>query len=193
MKTVAMKVPTILYFVMIGLLAGCQKPPETSVRPDTGTAAKPMPATVENFGVSPTQLGDAERSLKLVPITTCNLERLDGVAFTVEPTQISRTSDQIRLSGWLANADQQTVPPAAQIRLNNTETHSVWRVGVETGGKRDDVMTLLGGNPAFATPGFSVVINTQDLPAGRYRAYIVFPEGNVTKVCDNGRTLNLQD
>lgn len=179
--------------LLAGVLSGCSEPkqPESSAAPAATTASADGVQAAP--GVAPVELNIDERRVPLSAAKACNLERADGVLFSAQPIEVSKaTTSTMRLTGWLANVEQRTVPGLAELRLTSTDKR-VWRVAIETGGKRDDVMALLGGDAAFANPGFSATVNIGSLPVNSYRVYLVFAEGEAFRSCDNGRAIVIKD
>lgn len=120
----------------------------------------------------------------------CNLERIDGRLFSATPIDVTK-SDAIILSGWIASAETQDVPPEVSIRLVSITDNRAWSVSGKTGDSREDVRTLLGGDAAYAGAGFSVVLDPASMPADTYRLFAVFSAGGSLKSCDNGRSIRI--
>ena len=139
------------------------------------------------FGATaPNELTYDQRRERLLPAQDCNLERANGAVFNGSPVQL-RAGETLQLSGWVADKASGVVPGEASLRMVRPEDSRAWTVAIEPASERSDVQALLGGDAAFAASGFSVVIDTSGLPAGKYRVYTVYQrEGNLMS-CDNGR------
>lgn len=175
------------------LLFGCTEPgkPPANPSPDAPRPADPQtvaPAAGTDALV-PVEVLLEERRATLLPEKNCNLERTDNKVFTGTPIEVSKASGQVRVSGWVANGQSASVPAQAELRLISGADSRAWKVGFNTGGKRDDVVKLLGGDPGYSGSGFVATVSVSNLPAGQYRMYMVFNEGGSLKVCDNGRSM----
>jgi hypothetical protein len=180
--------------LLSAMMFGCTEPgkPPANPSPDAPRPADPQATTsVASDALAPVEVPLEERRATLVPEKNCNLERADNKVFTGAPIDVSKASGQVRVSGWLANGQTASVPAQAELRLVSSTDNRAWKVGVNTGGKRDDVVKLLGGDPGYAGSGFVASVSVSNLPVGQYRMYAVFNEGDSLKVCDNGRSILL--
>ncbi len=173
--------------VSTALLAACSEPQQAA---PVATAPAPSGETTAvdaAFGaVAPTELSYDQRRERLLPAHECNLERANGTVFAGTPAQLA-AGETLRLSGWVADKTAGVVPGEASLRMVRPEDSRAWTVAIDPVSERSDVQELLGGAPAFATPGFSVAIDTAALPAGKYRVYTVYKRGGDLMSCDNGR------
>ena len=199
MKSKLLLWPSVASVLSAALLAGCSEPqqPVPAGAPEESSpqvAAHTQAAMDSAFaGIAPTELNIDERRLGLTPDKACNLERANGTVFSGTPVEVSKSAPGLSLSGWVANKDQRTVPAAVDLRLISIDDNRAWKVGLKTGGKRDDVVALLGGDQAFANAGYSVSMTIAPLPVGTYRLYSVFGEAGALKVCDNGRSIVVKE
>ena len=174
------------------MLFGCTEPgkPPVNSSPDAPRPADPQAAApAPTDSLAPVEVPLEERRAKLLPEKNCNLERADNKVFTGAPIEVSKASGQVRVSGWLANGQTAAVPAEAELRLVSGADNRAWKVAIKTGGKRDDVVKLLGGDPGYASSGFVVTVSVSSLPMGPYRMYTVFNESGSLKACDNGRSI----
>jgi hypothetical protein len=172
------------------LLAACNdnSSPTADFSPTPGSA--PAPAT-PRLGNRPTELSLEERRMPLTAARECNLERVNGAIFSGTPVTVARSASVV-LSGWVVDAEHTNVPATLAVRLVGNTDNRAWKAEAHTGGHREDVKTLLGGNAAYASPGFSVTIDPSALPPGTYRAYVVFDGGSGARSCDNGRAVTIE-
>ncbi len=176
------------------MMFGCTEPgkPPANPSPDAPRSADPQAmASAATDSLAPVEVPLEERRATLVPEKNCNLERADNKVFTGAPIAVSKASGQVRVSGWLANGQTASVPAQAELRLVSSTGNRAWKASLNTGGKRDDVVKLLGGDPGYAGSGFVASVSVSNLPADQYRMYMVFNEGGSFKVCDNGRSILL--
>ena len=192
-----MKSKIIVWPVIVSaaLLGACAEPqqPATAGAPNEPT---PQAADSGSFAASetvslsePAELSLEERRLQLTAHTACNLERANGAVFTGVPVEVLKSSPALRLSGWAANSENQSVPAQLDVRMVSADDNRAWKVAATTGGQRDDVVKLLGGNAAFASAGFATTMSVAPLPVGTYRLYIVYEDSGNLRVCDNGRAV----
>ena len=176
---------------------GCTEPgkPAVNPSPDAPRPAEPQ-AVAADLGpssVAPVELSLEERRAILVPSKNCNLERANSKVFTGTPIDVSKASGQVTVSGWIANTQTASVPTQAQLRLVSSNDNRAWKADLTTGGKREDVVKLLGGDPGYSGSGFVSSVSVSNLPLGTYRMYLVSSEGDVLRVCDNGRSIAFND
>lgn len=193
MKKMISKAPLLASAALVVLLSACNEPakPATDFSVEAehaNTAAGPK--AIE--GTAPVELPLDERKLSVTAVRECNLERANGKVFSGQPLEVSKGAAVI-LSGWVASADQKNVPATVDLRFVNTVDNRAWKTSTQTGGAREDVKKLLGGEAGFANPGYSVVLNASSMPTGTYRVYAVFREGEILKSCDNGRSITVID
>ncbi len=181
--------------LLSAMMFGCTEPgkPPANPSPDAPRPADPQAATpaAAPDSLAPVEVPLEERRMTLVPEKNCNLERANNKVFTGVPIEVSKASGQVPVSGWVANGQSASVPAQAELRLVSSADNRAWKVGVNTGGKREDVVKLLGGDPGYAGTGFVATVSVSNLPVGQYRMYTVYTEGGSLKVCDNGRTILL--
>lgn len=171
-------------------LSACKEPQQPAdFTPEPGQAATTVaPAAAAPSANAPIELTYDQRRLPLVAGLRCNLERVNGAMFAGTPVPVSK-SGSVRLSGWLADVDAKRVPAAFDLRLVNTENQRVWKLPTRPAGARQDVQALLGGDAAFAAPGYASEFSVGALPEGTYRVYAVLEEGGKGLACDNGRSV----
>src|SRR5690606_13126432 len=151
-------------------------------------AGQSMAATAPVPAIDPPlELTLDDRKVALVPIDSCNLERLGGVVFSGAPMDAPKAQGALKLSGWVADGDARLVPERFDVRIVALDGSRAWRIPGRTGGERGDVVTLLGGAAEFAGSGFSIAADASEVPAGSYRLYVTFDSAGQTRVCDNGR------
>jgi len=172
----------MLSVLALTLLAACD---------DGSKPAANLPAATAAAAARPTELSMQERSVPLAAVHECNLERVNGTAFTAAPATVARSGSAV-VSGWIVDAGRGNVPATVDLRLVDGTDNRMWKAGGHTGGARADVKALLGGNAAFANAGFAVTLDPSTLPPGTYRAYVVFDGAGGAKSCDNGRTITIE-
>lgn len=181
--------------MLVCVLTACSEPADKQVDfsvPADQNAASSAPADYPSGTVLPAQISYEDRRVPLVATKECNLERANGVVFAGEPITASRAGP-LRLSGWVADTEQNIIPATADLRFTGTADNRAWKVAIQPGSKRDDVVALLGGNTAFANSGYGVEVDVRGLPAGSYRMFVVYSAGSGRKSCDNGRSIVITD
>lgn len=187
----SLAIAVVAALITLGL-AACSEPdrpanPQAPTTPAAAGASVPQPAAP--VGVAPTEIQLDERKLPLKPAKRCNLERANGTVFSGTPIEVSKSVPVLKFSGWVANSDSSSIPTDAHIRMVSIDDNRAWKVPFKTGGSRDDVVKLLGGDTAFANAGYSVNVDISNLPTGTYRLYAVFQEAGSLQACDNGRSV----
>lgn len=181
--------------LLSAMMFGCTEPgkPPANPSPDAPKPADPQAATsaAAPDSLTPVEVPLEERRMTLVPEKNCNLERANTKVFTGIPIDVSKGSGPMLVSGWVANGQSASVPAQAELRLVSGTDSRAWKVSVKTGGKRDDVVKLLGGDSGYAGTGFVATVSVANLPVGQYRMYAVYTEAGSLKVCDNGRSILL--
>lgn len=173
---------TMLSLATLTLLAACD---------DGSKPAANLPAPAAATTIRPTELSMKERDMPLNAVHECNLERVNGKAFTGAPATVARSGNVV-LSGWVADAARGSVPATVELRMVDKSDNRTWKAAGRTGGARADVKALLGGDAALAKAGFAVTLDPSTLPPGTYRAYLVFDGDAGAKSCDNGRTITIE-
>lgn len=176
------------------LLSGCSEPsqPAAVTEPTSGKEALTAPPTTNDL-IVPAELSQDERRLPMVAVTSCNLERVNKIVFSGTPLEVSKANGPARVSGWVADQGARTVPASGDLRMVGVQDNRAWKFGVRTGGNRDDVVKLLGGEAVYANAGYGGTVDFSDMPSGSYRMYAVFTGSDGLKVCDNGRSITLTE
>lgn len=149
-------------------LAGCNEP-SGSPRSDTSNAS----------AVSPYTPGK-----KVIPLTSCNLEQVDGVTFAADPVERS-TAQTHSFSGWIATP--QLDKPAYHLRFDDKNANRFSQASVRPSIARPDVTAIAGNETFSAASGFKLDLAGGTLTAGEYHVYLVAVTGGVVYSCDNGR------
>src|SRR5690606_34329404 len=153
--------------MLVCVLTACSEPTDKQVDfsvPAGQNAASSASADYPGGTVLPAQVSYEDRRVPLVATKECNLERANGVVFAGEPISASR-AEPLRLSGWVADTERNIVPEAADLRFTGIADNRAWKVAIQPGSKREDVVALLGGNIAFANSGYGVEVDVRGLPA----------------------------
>lgn len=191
MKSIAV---SLLAVALASTLAACT-PPEDAQK----TAEQPAPVAeapaVETPAVetpaepaAPTitalrALDEAEAAESLIAAKNCNLESVDGVAFS--GTDISpATPMAVKATGWLKSGDADAVADQLTLRFESADKTRLWEIPVAATIARDDLSSAAADK---GTPGFEVEFDASALPAGRYHLYLSYRVGGVLTGCDNGR------
>lgn len=180
--------PSLLLLAVVAgsLLVACNEPSkQTDFSPEADRSGD-APGTA---GIAASELVYDQRKVPLVAGGKCNLERANGKLFAGTPLEVPKGS-LLTYVGWVANTDAMSIPASVDLRFVAGDSR-VWKATVQPGLARADVAALLGGDPAYAKPGFSATINIGSMPAGAYRSYIVFQDGEVLRSCDNGRAISI--
>lgn len=178
-------------------IVGCgKKPADTDI--DMGSpatqpavsASEAAPASapvVAALDLTPVTAGDGKTARV---IETCNVEQVNGQAFEGSPVKVPKGSP-VSISGWVLDGP---ASGAAELRLVNLSDASTHKVEVTANLAREDVAESFKADPATTKPGFNVVFNAGNLPAGDYRLQVVVPSADQgAAACDNGRVISLAD
>lgn len=170
-------------------LSACKEPqPPADFSPEAGQASTATPAAGAPLVEAPVELTYDQRRVALVPGLRCNLERVNGTTFAGAPVPVSK-DEGTRFSGWLADVEAKQAPAEFDLRFVNVDSKRVWKANAKTGGARQDVQTLLGGDAALAATGYLSELDLGPLPDGTYRVYAVFQKNGQFLSCDNGRSI----
>lgn len=179
---------------VLATLAACKPstpeataPAATDTPAPAATPVAPKPRAVG--GLVPAELDGQARKIAMVPMQACGLDRVNGAPFPSTPVEVAATAP-IRLAGWFADIDGQSVPESLMLRLRLEGTPRVWQVEAKTGVERDGVATLHGAT--FLHSGYRVEIDPSTLPAGSYRLFAALPQGDGVRFCGTGATIVLR-
>lgn len=188
---VATNVTRVLTVAFVCLLGACSEPgKDADFSPEPDQAALSTTPAAPPAGKAMSELTYDERKLPLAAGGRCNLERANGRLFANGPIDAAK-GHTLTLTGWVANVEKRQIPASVDIRLVASNSR-VWKIPAPTGIARADVQSLLGGDAAFAKPGYSVDFNVA-VPAGVYRTYVVFKDGDTLLACDNGRAIRVTE
>lgn len=167
-------------------LGGCNEPNGSPLLDKSAAPAVANSAghtDVEKSAVSPYTPKN-----NVVPLTSCNLETVDGATFGAHP--VERPLGQAhRFSGWIAAP--QLDKPAYQLRFDDKQTKRYFRAPLHPSIARQDV-TAIAGNEAFpSNSGFDLDLAASALTAGRYHVYLAAVTADTVYSCDNGRQVIL--
>lgn len=167
-------------------LAGCNEP-NGAPTPDASTASAVASSTghagVETSGLSPYTPGK-----KVVPLMSCNLERVDGVTFGADT--VERPMDQAHsFSGWIGAP--RLDKPAYQLRFDDKQTNRYLQAPVSPSIARPDVTAIAGNEALSPNSGFKLDLAASVLAAGQYHVYLVAVAGDTVYSCDNGRQVTI--
>lgn len=170
----------------IGLgLAGCaaDQPPVAPRGEENVPVAESAPATA----VAPKGIKPGWRPINELPQATassrCHIDSL-GAVEGANPAKVKR-GETLAAHGWVASKDGTAVPPQVMFRMEDGNNNRAWEANVPTGVGRQDVADS-SGNPALATSGFSVVVDTSELVPTSYHVYLAFTHDGKDYLCDGG-------
>lgn len=189
-----MNLPNIVIpVVALLLLGGCTKQADN---PDIDMGAR---GTEPAAPAAQTAPADSPKDLKAIPagegqttrvIATCNIEQVNGQAFTGSPIRVSKNGP-VAISGWVID---EPFSGSAELRLVSTGDASTYGVDISTDVARDDVVASFKADASKVKPGFNLVLNARPLAAGDYHLQIVVPSvATGAAACDNGRVISLAD
>lgn len=179
-----------LWFAVLlsAALAGCGRSgqPTSSPEPLSSTESS---TTAQASGVTPVateKLVAYAPTPNVLPITTCNLERIDGAAFAGQPVPTARGAAHT-LSGWIAAPGVRD--PQYWLRFDDKAANHFLETRLQLDIKRPDVAASVPGAPVLS--GFKLELPSDALPTGQYHVYLVAAAGGTDDVCDNGRQVNI--
>ena len=158
--------------------------------PSAGTQAQPPAASSSVGGQG---VGTAPQAYTPGAVggafTQCNIESFDKGAFPAGAADVSPASMH-RIDGWVAlpNASK----PAYFLRMDDKLQGHFYEFPVVLSVKRADVMAAEGNAGLPLMSGFEQSISPHALPSGHYHVYLAAVDGDVTRLCDNGRTLEVK-
>lgn len=180
------------------VLAGCMAEPNapaapapaptTVEAPATAPAAVPMPADgAALLSPAPVDLGTP------APLVSqaCNLEAARVAADAGAAPFSAKAGSVVTFDGWLLAGDGLGAPESAQVRLVGAAGDAAWTAPLALTLPREDVGRT-GGNAA-GNVGFSQAVTLASLAPGKYRLVLVAQTGGTRAVCDNGRTLSVEN
>ena len=128
-------------------------------------------------------MNEAEGAESLIAATDCNLESIDGVAFSGTDITLA-TPIAAKATGWLKSGNADAVAEQLTLRFESVDKTLLWEIPVAATIARDDLSYAVADK---GTPGFEVAFDASALPAGRYHLYLTYRVGGVLSGCDNGR------
>ncbi len=186
MKSIA--VP-LLAVALASTLAACtppegaqkavEQPAPAAETPAIETQPEPAAPTIPALRA----LNDAEGAESLIAATDCNLESIDGVAFSGTDITLA-TPIAAKAAGWLKSGNADAVAEQLTLRFESVDKTRLWEIPVAATIARDDLSSAAADK---GTPGFEVAFDASALPAGRYHLYLTYRVGGVLSGCDNGR------
>lgn len=186
------RIHAIIPALAVLAIVGCGKEPADAEIDMATPAAQPpvsSSAPVVSTGLDLTAVTAGDGKTTRV-IETCNVEQVNGQAFAGSPVQVAKRSP-ISISGWVIDGP---ASGSAELRLVNLADASTHKVEVTANVAREDVVESFKADPATVKPGFNVVFNAGNLPAGDYRLQIVVTSVDQgAAACDNGRVISLAD
>lgn len=167
-------------------LVGCNEPngsPSSDKSTATTVASSTGHADVVTSAVSP-----YTPRKNVVSLTSCNLERVDGVTFGTQP--VKRPLGQAHsFSGWIAAP--QLDKPAYHLRFDDKQTNRYFQAPVHPSIARQDVTAIAGNEALSPDSGFKLDLAAGALAAGTYHVYLVAVTADAVYSCDNGRQVTL--
>lgn len=182
---------SLIAAALAAALAGCSAPEQPAADAQADKAPPPAaepaaqvpvetPAPAPAGPPSLSELDEARRAEVLVAATSCNLESVDGQAFSGADVTLSMPNAG-KATGWLRADAADATPTSPVLRFESEDKAHVWEVPVQPAIARDDL------TPAGGTPGFEVAFDAGALASGRYHVYLAYRAGDKLYACDNGR------
>ena len=193
MKSIAY---SLLAVALASALAACTPPDDaqnaTATPPAVAPVAEPAVAADPVAPAAPqlpviAALDDAQRAETVIAATLCNLESVDGQAFTGTAITLAAPS-AVKATGWLKAERPAAVVERATLRIEAEDKSRVWEVPVQLAIAREDLGASADG---AATPGFDLAFDAAALPSGRYHLDLTHRVDGVLYGCDNGRYVTL--
>lgn len=120
--------------------------------------------------------------------SNCHIDSLAGAA-NVTTARLQK-GGVLAVSGWVAIEEGSAVPSEAWVRIEDGANGRVWEVPVNTFTPRPDVAEATG-QPGLMNSGFTVAINTAELPADAKHVYLAYRHENKDYFCDGGHQVIL--
>lgn len=121
--------------------------------------------------------------------SNCHIDNLAGVE-NVTTARLQKGS-VLGVSGWLAVMDGTTVPSEAWVRIEDGTNGRVWEMPLTVFTPRPDVAEA-AHQPGLLNSGFSVSIDTAELPAHAKHVYLAFRHDGKDYICDGGHQIILE-
>lgn len=189
------RITVVISALAVLAIVGCSKKPtegdidmgQQAGAPATGPVISEPAPVVAGLDLNRITAGEG-RTERL--IETCNVEQVNGQAFTGTPVVVAKGAP-VAVSGWVIDV---SAPGAAELRLVNVADASTYSVAISADVPREDVAKSFQADPVTVKPGFNVVFNAAPLQSGDYRLQIVVPSVEQgAAACDNGRVISLAD
>lgn len=165
------------------VLAGCNEP-NGSPTPDKSKPSAVVASSTDHAGVEVSAVSPYTPGKNVVALTSCNLERVDGVTFTAD--SIERPVGQAhRFAGWIAAP--RLDKPTYQLRFDDKQADRYFEAPIHLSIARLDVQAIPGNEAFPPDSGFKFDLPAGGLASGRYHVYLVAVAGNTVYSCDNGR------
>lgn len=116
---------------------------------------------------------------------TCNIERVNGAAFSDSPARIDLSA--IDLTGWIVRPQDDSMEYV--LRLEGGDGNRSLQAAVNLSVERPDVATAFHQETAML--GFRLQLRRADLSPGLYHIYIAALAEGKAAICDNGRILEV--
>lgn len=168
------------------VLAGCSEPNSPQI---SNASSAPVAGSSSAHADAETLMMSAYTpGQKIVPLTSCNLERFDDVTFSATERSVGQAHS---ISGWIAAP--RLDKPTYWLRFDDKQANRYFQMRLNPSIERPDVVAI-AGNEAFSPhSGFKVGISAGALAAGQYHAYLAAVAGDTAYTCDNGRQVSLRN
>jgi hypothetical protein len=177
-----------LPWAMALFVVGCERP-EVPLPIIPSSAATPSPAPVAERMVA-TQLVPAPISTPYTAWSTCNMEHVDGQAFSSKPSSVKAGKD-FAIDGYAFIEGRQSVPTDIKLRVLSTGSALAWEADIKGRVNRPDIPQYFKLGPWAAGAGIEQLFSSSALAPGTYHLLFTASDGGGKLICDNGRQIEI--
>lgn len=154
------------------LLGGCREPNANTIF-----------AKAHGAAAAPNRLSGYKQP---VVATLCNLEFIDGAAFSAIPVTVG---SPVLVRGWLGSSEGAPMGPVLTVATVTGDV--VARFPLALDHDRPDVVRAYPGRPGLERSGFEVTLDPAALASQEYHLYLAYASAGEPHVCDNGRRVRV--
>jgi len=168
------------------LVVGCERP-EVPLPVISTPAATAAPTPVAKPMVA-AQLVPAPVSVPYAAWSTCNMEHVDGQAFSSQPSGVKAGHD-FTIDGYAFIESRQSVPKDIKLRVLSAGSALAWEADIKGRVNRPDIPQYFKLGEWAAGAGIEQLFSSAALPPGTYHLLFTASDGDGKLICDNGRRI----